>query len=193
METRLLKGLFLLVAVLLVGCAHSVEFKSPDTYQYVATVPLKAVFYTEKNVKDKTWSGRAVSSGVANRWDVPIGRVVQQYANVYLKAGFKEFVETETVPEKPVQDILIRAVNMNYYMANQAAHCDLDFVIENSSGKQVLSKSYHADGPSGFGRVIAGGVFAQKSAIRQSTHVALEIIFKNLMADIQTNYRNWQE
>lgn len=193
METRLLKGLFLLVAVLLVGCAHSVEFKSPDTYQYVATVPLKAVFYTEKNVKDKTWSGRAVSSGVANRWDVPIGRVVQQYANVYLKAGFKEFVETETVPEKPVQDILIRAVNMNYYMANQAAHCDLDFVIENSSGKQVLSKSYHADGPSGFGRVIAGGVFAQKSAIRQSTHVALEIIFKNLMADIQTNYKNWQE
>lgn len=193
METRLLKGLFLLVAVLLVGCAHSVEFKSPDTYQYVATVPLKAVFYTEKNVKDKTWSGRAVSSGVANRWDVPIGRVVQRYANVYLKAGFKEFVETETVPEKPIQDILIRAVNMNYYMANQAAHCDLDFVIENSSGKQVLSKSYHADGPSGFGRVIAGGVFAQKSAIRQSTHVALEIIFKNLMADIQTNYRNWQE
>jgi hypothetical protein len=193
METRLLKGLFLLVAVLLVGCAHSVEFKSPDTYQYVATVPLKAVFYTEKNVKDKTWSGRAVSSGVANRWDVPIGRVVQQYANVYLKAGFKEFVETETVPEKPIQDILIRAVNMNYYMANQAAHCDLDFVIESSSGKQVLSKSYHADGPSGFGRVIAGGVFAQKSAIRQSTHVALEIIFKNLMADIQTNYRNWQE
>lgn len=193
METRLPKGLFLLVAVLLVGCAHSVEFKSPDTYQYVATVPLKAVFYTEKNVKDKTWSGRAVSSGVANRWDVPIGRVVQQYANVYLKAGFKEFVETETVPEKPIQDILIRAVNMNYYMANQAAHCDLDFVIENSSGKQVLSKSYHADGPSGFGRVIAGGVFAQKSAIRQSTHVALEIIFKNLMADIQTNYKNWQE
>lgn len=193
METRLLKGLFLLVAVLLLGCAHSVEFKSPDTYQYVATVPLKAVFYTEKNVKDKTWSGRAVSSGVANRWDVPIGRVVQQYANVYLEAGFKEFVETETVPEKPIQDILIRAVNMNYYMANQAAHCDLDFVIENSSGKQVLSKSYHADGPSGFGRVIAGGVFAQKSAIRQSTHVALEIIFKNLMADIQTNYRNWQE
>lgn len=193
METRLPKGLFLLVAVLLVGCAHSVEFRSPDTYQYVATVPLKAVFYTEKNVKDKTWSGRAVSSGVANRWDVPIGRVVQQYANVYLKAGFKEFVETETVPEKPIQDILIRAVNMNYYMANQAAHCDLDFVIENSSGKQVLSKSYHADGPSGFGRVIAGGVFAQKSAIRQSTHVALEIIFKNLMADIQTNYKNWQE
>jgi hypothetical protein len=84
-------------------------------------------------------------------------------------------------------------VNMNYYMANQAAHCDLDFVIENSSGKQVLSKSYHADGPSGFRRVIAGGVFAQKSAIRQSTHVALETIFRNLIADIQSNYRNWQE
>lgn len=192
MEKKLFAGLMLLAAGLLIGCAHSVEFRSPDSYQYTVAVPLKVALYIEKAVKNKTWSGRAAGSGIANRWDVPIGRVVQQYANAYLKTGFKEFNETETLTEKPAHDILIKIVNLNYYMASQAAHCDLDFVIDNSSGKQVFNKTYHADGPSEAGKVFAGGVFAQKSAIRQSTHVALETIFKNFVADIQTNYKNWE-
>ncbi len=77
-------------------------------------------------------------------------------------------------------------------MEGQASHCDLTFVIENSQDNEVFRKKYHADGPSGYGRVLAAGALAQKSAIRQSTHVVMENIFKELMDDIRANYKDWK-
>jgi hypothetical protein len=180
-------------AALLMGCAHSVEFRSPDTYQYQTNVPMNAIFYMDQSLKNKSWSGRAVGSGIANRWDVPIGRVVDQYANAYLKNGFNSLKEIENLGQKPSHDILIKVTDINYYMTSQAAHCDLAFNIENAMGRQVFDKKYHEDGPSGAGKVAMGGVFAQKSAIRQSTHVVLENIFKKLLADIQANYKDWSK
>ena len=191
MKKRLIKGLLLLTAFVLIGCAHRVEFRSPDVYQYERPVPLKAIFYMDQTMKDKTWSGRAFSSGIVHRWDVPIGKVVRQYVNAYLKKGFKDFNEIETLSLKPTYDILIKVIDLNYYIAEQAAHCDLAFAIENPSEKQVFNKKYPADGPSEFERVFWGGVFTQKSAIRQSTHVVLENILRELLADIQAYYKDW--
>ncbi len=183
----------LFIAALFTGCAHRVDFRSPDKYQSQTTVPLKAIFYMDQSMKDKSWSGRAVGSGVANRWDVPIGRVVDQYANSYLQNGFNSFTEIENLTQKPPHDILIKVNDIVYYMSSQAAHCDLAFGIENAAGVVVFEKKYHEDGPSGAGKVFVGGVFAQKSAIRQSTHVVLENIFKKLLADIQVNYSDWRK
>jgi hypothetical protein len=42
-------------------------------------------------------------------------------------------------------------------------------------------------------RVLAAGPFAQESAIRQSTHVVYENIFKSLVADIRAGYRGWTQ
>src|SRR3972149_6319544 len=192
MGKKLLKGSLLLVVALLIGCAHSVEFKSPDPYQYGSTIPLKTAFYMDKALQGKMWSGRSAGAGIANRWDVPVGKVVHEYAISYLKNGFTGFSDMESLTAKPAYDILIKVIDINYTMAGQAAHCDLNFTIENSSGNQIFSKKYHADGPSGYGRVFAGGAFAQKSAIRQSTHVVMETIFKNLLEDIRKNYTGWQ-
>lgn len=185
--------IILLAATLLIGCAHSVEFRSPDKYQYQITVPMNVLFYMDTSMKNKVWSGRAFSSGIAHRWDVPIGRVVDQYANAYLKNGFNSFNEIENLARKQSHDILIKVTDLNYYMSSQTAHCDLSFSIENAIGRQVFNKKYFEEGPSEFGRVIVGGVFTQKSAIRQSTHIVLENIFKKLLADIQANYRDWSK
>lgn len=186
------KGIVIIFFVaFLIGCAHRVEFRAPDTYSYPNKVPLKAAFYMDPIIKDKTWSGRAFGSGIANRWDVPIGRVVEQYADVHLNNGFYTYSKIDDLGKKPPHDILIKIVELNYYMASQAARCDLTFVIEDSKKRGVLRKKYHEDGPSEMGRVVAGGVFAQKSAIRQSTHIVLENIFKNFLADVQVNYKEW--
>jgi hypothetical protein len=187
--------IFVLISLLCIsvlGCAHHVGFQSPNAYQYESVIPLKAAFYMEKSLRSKMYYGRAASSGIANRWDVPVGDAVHEYALSYLKNGFAAFSEVENGDIQSGYNILIRLTDINYYMEGQAAHCDLTFIIDNSSDKQVFTRSYHADGPSGFGRVFWGGAFAQKSAIRQSTHVVLETIFKNLMNDIQTNYNNWE-
>jgi hypothetical protein len=191
MKTKLSNILVLLFALSLVGCAHNVEFRTPDTYQYGTALPYTAVFHMDQNIKNRVWSGRAASSGIIHRWDVPIGKTVNQYANSYLRTAFKEFNETETLETKQAYDILVKVEDINYYMANQAAHCDLTFTVEDSKGKQLFRNKYSEVGPSEFGRVIGGGVFAQKSAIRQSSHVALEKIFGNFVKDIQTNYKNW--
>lgn len=175
------------------GCAYNVAFKTPDSYQYETTVPLKAGFYMDKTLRSKVYSGRAFGSGIANRWDVPIGDAVHMYAISYLQNGFAGFYEIESLTDKPMCDVLVKIPDINYYMEGQAAHCDLAFVVENSSGKQVFDKSYHADGPSGWGRVFAAGAFAQKSAIRQSTHVVFENIFTSFMNDIRTNFNSWEK
>ena len=94
--------IFLVCAVLFIGCAHYVEFKSPDTEKYETTIPLKAVFYMDNAMKSKIWSGRSAGAGIANRWDVPVGGAVQRYADAYLKNGFKEFNETEALPVKQI-------------------------------------------------------------------------------------------
>ena len=193
MKKKLLKGLLFLPALVLIGCAHSVEFRSPDLHQYGRPVPLRALFYMDQTTKDKTWSGRAATSGIIHRWDVPVGKVVGQYANAYLKGGFKDFNEIGTLSSKPTYDILIKVTDLNYYMAEQAAHCDLAFAIEDPSEKQLFNKKYHADGPSELANVFWGGVFVQKSAIRQSTDVALQTILRDLLADIQANYKDWSQ
>jgi len=191
MKTKLSNISLLLFVFSLVGCAHNVEFRTPDSYQHDTTLPYTTVFYMDQTMKSKVWSGRAASSGIIHRWDVPIGKTVSQYGNSYFRTAFKEFNEIETLETKQAYDILVKVKEINYYMANQAAHCDLTFTVEDSKGKQLFSNKYSEVGPSEFGRVIGGGVFAQKSAIRQSSHVALEKIFGNFFKDIQTNYKSW--
>lgn len=188
---NLLGGVILLLS-LASGCAYHVAFKMPDSYQYETTIPLQAAFYMNETLKGKMYHGRAWSSGIANRWDVPIGDAVHKYAISYLPGGFASFSEINSLDEETPYDLLVKVDDINYYMKGQAAHCDLTFVIENSSGGEVFSKKYHADGPSGYGRVFAAGAWAQKSAIRQSTHVVMENIFKELMDDILLNYNGWE-
>jgi len=185
-------GMLLLLYLSVSGCAHYVEFKSPDAYQYDSTIPVKVAFYMDKSLKDKMYYGRAASSGIANRWDVPVGKTVHEYAISYLKNGFTSFNEIDSTVQSSGYDFLIKLSDINYYMEGQAAHCDLTFSVEDLTGKGVFNKKYHSDGPSGYGRVLAGGAFAQKSAIRQSTNVVLETIFKNLVSDIQVNYNSWK-
>ena len=184
------RGMVILL-LLLSGC-YTVAFREPNLYTYQTEVPLKAAFYMDEDLKEKSYSSRAWSSGILNRWDVPVGNVIHLYAQSYLKKGFNQLDEINDPTIKSNYDVVIKLVDIHYYLADQAAHSDITFTIENSQGHELLNKKYHADGPSGFGRVIMAGPFAQKSAIRQSTHVVLENIFTHLMDDIQSEYTQWK-
>lgn len=181
---KLVAVLFLLLFAS--GCAHYVDFKPPESYKHEKTLNLKMAFYMPSDLKSKMYFGRAMSSGIANRWDVPVGSVVREYGIAYLKNGVSEFSELQALDANASYDMLVTITDIQYHMAGQAAHCDLTIKVADKSGNSK-AKKYHADGPSGYGRVLAGGAFAQKSAIRQSTHVVLENIFKEFMADLRTD------
>ncbi len=181
----------LAVFTIATGCVRQVAFKQPDMHQYSSAVPLKAAFFMDNTLKAKVYSSRSFMSGAANRWDTMVGDAVHKYAIASFQNGFENFSEIDTPSAGSDYDITIKIVDINYYMEGQAAHSDVKFVVEGMSGTKLFSKEYHADGPSGGGRVFAAGAFGQKSAIRQSTHVVMETIFKNFMDDVQADYNNW--
>ena len=115
------KGIGLFVGIVLLhflasGCAYNVAFNAPETYRYETTVPLKAGFSMDKGLKDMVYSGRAFSSGIANRWDVPVGDIVYSYAIAYLKNGFAGFGEIATVADKSAYDVVIKINDITYFM-----------------------------------------------------------------------------
>jgi hypothetical protein len=176
--------------ILISGCARPVTFKQPDTYQYSSTMPLRAALYMDGNLKNMIVSSRAASSGIANRWDIQVGDAVHKYATSYLQNAFTGLKEV-AAPGEGDYDILIKVADISFNMAGQAAHSDVTFVVESPGGTELFRNTYHADGPSGYGRVFMGGAFAQKSAIHQSTHVVMETIFKNFVDDVSANYNEW--
>ncbi|MEK6758849.1 MAG: hypothetical protein AABY51_03680 [Deltaproteobacteria bacterium] len=186
---RIFKNIFLFaVCSLLLGCVYNVDFKTPDQYKYSTALPLNVGFHMNKTLVGQMYSGRAVSSGIANRWDVPVGKVTHDYAISYLKGGFTGFTDLDALDKSDGYDAVIEVTEINYYMQGQAAHSDITITAHDRSGRKLVDKKYHSDGPSGFGRVFAAGAFAQKSAIRQSTHVVMEKIFKDFMVDFASNF-----
>jgi hypothetical protein len=145
---------------------------------------------SEKAAKE-TYEGRAWSSGIANTWVVPVGDTTRQYAGAYLSGAFRNFKELEPGMTTPPGYFHVRIEETNFRMEGQAAHTNVLASVASPAGREVLRKNYPEDGPSGFGRVIAGGAFAQKSAIRQSTQVVLENTFRKLVDDIKAGYQEW--
>ena len=189
---RTLKLLFcLLVVFVMTGCAHQVAFNTPATQNYSNKIPLKALFYMDSTAKNVVWSGRSAAAGIANKWVVPVGQTTNMYAQSYLVDGFASFSETDRLQGNGQHDILIHLTNLSYYMASQQAHCSMDINVLNDRGRVVFRNNYSSQGSAQGGKVFFGGAMAQKSAIRQSTHGALETIFKNFINDALDNYRNW--
>lgn len=189
----MLKRICVLLAILvMVGCAHRVDFQTPESRNFENVVPMKAAFYMSQDLKNKVYSGRAFSSGIVHRWDVPVGKVTSLYAISNIKKGFAGFKEVDSDNDFEGNDILIKITDIKYYMKGQAAHITVTIAVLGPSGNEIFKKSYKADGPSGYGRVMLGGAFAQKSAIRQSSNVAFNTIFNRYMDDVNSHYREWR-
>jgi hypothetical protein len=189
-ESAMKKLLVLLPLLFFLGCTHLVEFNPPETHQYSKKIPLTAVFHMDGNLQQKEVSFRAAGSGLAHKWVVPVGETVRMYALSNMQEAFSSFSEVSSLDALPPHDILIQVTAIDFYMRGQAAHSDITFSVKKGSA-EVFNKKYHEDGPSGAGRVFGGGVFAQKSAVRASTHSVMENIFGRFLADVRAGHKKW--
>ncbi|HBO69769.1 MAG TPA: hypothetical protein DD658_06395 [Deltaproteobacteria bacterium] len=187
------KGFSVLVlfSVICSGCTYNVAFKKPDDFRYAEKIPIDVFFAMDRKARDLKYEGHAWSSGIANTWVVPVGDTAHEYAISYLSGAFRSFMEIDPAAKSSSEGFLIRLDEILYRMEGQAAHSTISVSVVSPAAKEVLNKKYPEDGPSGFGRVLAGGAFAQKSAIRQSTHVVFENTFKKLVEDIRSGYKEW--
>ena len=189
-RTRRLYQFLVTAAFLIGGCAHNVEFQKPTAATYGDKIPLDVGFYMNETLRSQVYTGRSWMAGAANTWVIPVGQTVEQYANAYLSDAFRSFTELKSPADAGPNQYLLQLEKLGYRMEGQAAHSAMTFSLS-SAGRQLLEKTYAEDGPSGYGRVFAGGAFAQKSAIRQSSHVIFENTLKKLVGDIRAEYQKW--
>jgi hypothetical protein len=181
----------IVLCLLCQSCTHDVAFQKPAAFSYGETIPIDVAFFMKNDLKTKTYEGRAWSSGIIHQWVVPVGNAAHEYAIAYLSDAFRTFREIGSPETVPPGHYLLRIDDLAYWMEGQAAHSKMLASVSTATGREVLKREYAEDGPSGFGRILAAGAFAQKSAIRQSTHVVFENMFKSLRNDIRGASAGW--
>ena len=176
--------LFALVLVSAFGCAHTVGWDPIQYEKPLAREPEgKVSLYMAEGLKSAEHSFRAFGSGIANKWVVPYGERVHQFAESYLSETFRDYSEVKS--PQVSRGTLVNITAVKYTVSGQAARVTVSVEARDAAGKPLLSRSYSAEGPSGAGTILTGGAFAQQGMIRRSTNRALHEIFQQLTADLR--------
>jgi hypothetical protein len=183
---RIAAAIVILISLSLPACTHVVGFhpvqKPPEIDSKTdASVSL----YMKPELAGATHSFRAAGSGIANKWVVPYGARVREFAVEYLSAAFSDFKELSAPAKGSGSNADVEVTSVDYAVKGQAAHVAIDIQAIGATGEKILAEQYSTRGRSGHGVVFAGGAFAQKGATRSSTDQALREIFLKFVEDLR--------
>ena len=171
-------------AFLVVGCTHTVGFHplpgAPPELTAGKTAAAVRLFMPVE-LQNATRSIRAQ----LNNWIVGYGARTHHFATTYLEAAFTDFQEVSSAAAPPTPGFLVNIQQVEYNVEDQAAHITMVVEVSDGSGANLLTKQYRADGWSGIGAAMGGGVFAEKGIIRSSTDQALKEMFLTLIRDLR--------
>lgn len=182
-KSRHVPLLFALVTASGLGC-HTVGFNPVETPS--TTVSANISLYCPTEIREATYSFRAFSSGIANRWTVPYGSRLVEFARAFLCTPSRPCRDAQTPDDINGSDILVRINGAEYSVANQAAHVRISIEVVDAAARRVLAKDYGATGPSTTGLVMGGGAFTQKAGTRSSTDEAFQAVFVQFVADLDS-------
>lgn len=174
-ETR---GILLASITLLASGCYTVSFHdvAPVTGD---TVPVSAQIEIPDETRKMTYDVRSAAAGAANRFRIPVGKTLVQYADAYLPSAFQTG-----------EDINIQITVEDFQVKNFEAHIDARFLVTRDSAS-VFDKSYHASGIGYFSQTAWGGAFAMKSSMRKTTDEAMRSLFEQFLADAKREYGGW--
>ena len=166
------------------GC-YTVGFDPVADPQFAEPpIPGSATLEADPTLSEASYSFRAFGSGIANKWTVPYGQQIVAYAQTYLASAFERFDEGGGASPS-ADNVAVQLGAVDYTIENQTAIVSLDVTAKESSGRELVNKTYSARGDSGGGMVFLGGAFAQKAATRNTTNQALTQIFDRLVDDLR--------
>jgi hypothetical protein len=148
--------------------------------------------YAPAHVRDASHSFRAFSSGIANRWTVPYGARLVEFARTFLCASASGCRDASSPEDVEGEEVLVRLQGADYRVQGQAAHVTVRIDVVDATGSELLKKGYTARGGSGMSSVVWGGVFAQKEVTRSSTDEALREVFTAVVSDLTQSWRKRQ-
>jgi hypothetical protein len=184
LEGRICQGLMLaMLAVFATGCAHQVAFQDIgyQVNEELRTEPLIAVISAAERAR--VVPVRSIMTGAAHSWDAEPGVMLVQVTEVELPQMFERFKLVEQVHGDDAGYLLYLSVP-EYSFANFRATVVTHARLLDGDGTELLDQLYSAEGPSRGGRMLWGGAFAMKSAMRTSSVEAFQEIFEAMRADL---------
>lgn len=125
---------------------------------------------------------RSATVGYANLWVVEFGKMLDKtLQSKDIQEAFGK-LEKSSTDNKTGADLIVFDL-VSYAFADYRAHITLRISLS-SGGREIMAKTYDAEGKAQGGKMFWGGVFGMKNAIQQSTKLALDEILKNFINDI---------
>jgi len=118
-------------------------------------------------------------AGFANSWTIDVGKAIVQYAGAYLPNAFM-----------PGGDVTVRVELATFDVHDFEAHAAMRFTVVRGE-QAIYDKTYQCRGEGYAARVVWGGAFAMKSAMRKTTDEALRMCFSQFLDDARVEHPTW--
>lgn len=181
-------GMSAVLMLVITGCAHDVAKDYPDYLagntgqSALGDTNAASQYLLPASSRSFSYSFRAFSTGVANKWVVDIGQMLDdQLQSADVQTAFNG-LEKVTVPNG-VRTGLLQFELQRYTFDDFSANVAMKITYYNA-GQTLLSRDYAAVGRSQGGKMLLAGAFGQKNAIQQSTKIALDQILAQLIVDL---------
>ncbi len=176
-----------LLALLAAGCAHQVTFDRPTPY--TISVPRQDVGMTaviDQHTLSNKVPIRSFMVGIAHSWEVQPGDMLKQIADIELPQMFSDYEFSTTYKERPhaVKAIILELAVPSYQFEDFRAKVSVTASAYEPGRRQLLQRTYSAEGVTQGAKMFWGGPFAMKSAIRQSSLDAYKKVFEQLRPDL---------
>ncbi len=184
----LILGLVGFLSMMSAGCHHLAN----DFGSYLANDPLlpmatkadfQTAYYLTPETSSHSYSFRAFTSGIANKWIVEFGSMLDTaLESPSVQAAFGKLTKQATADS--AQGNLLIFDLKSYEFSEFTAHVALNVKLMKGS-QTLLDKLYSSDGLSQGGKMFWGGAFSVRNAVHQSTRYALDDILRKLLRDIK--------
>ena len=168
------------------GCHHDIRFEevaySTGSQQYDAGLVTVISPQTLGQVLTiKSWA-----TGIANSWDARPGEMLRQIADVEFPQMVKFYRLTSQYdePKEGASRLTVELSVPHYAFSDFHTTVVVQARVYRPGHALVFEKSYREEGDSQGGKMVAGGAFGMKSAVRQSSFDAYKKAFAKLRADL---------
>ena len=191
-----------LAALMLVGagCAHQVTFDRPAEYTISASrqeVGVTAVIDQNTLTNKVVIRTFGVVIGmfmipIAHTWEVEPGDMLKQVADIELPQMFSryELANAYGEPAPGPRWIVLELTIPSYQFEEFRAKVSVTASAYDRGRRQLLQKTYSAEGETQGAKMYWAGAFGMKSAIRQSSLDAYKKVFAEIRSDLATALRN---
>ncbi len=176
------------LAVMATGCiSHRVTFQDAKYVTDARKNNASVLAVIDPDTLAKKVTIHSFTTGIGNNWDSAPGDMLKQVVDIELPQMFSEyqFSTKDQAPSGSGPGVTLGLTVPDYKFANYHASITVNAVCKARDGHLLFEKSYTGNGPAQGGKMVFGGAFAMKSAVRQSSLAAYKQIFADLRADMQ--------